>query len=253
LIRQIKTSGGTGAMNKGNPPKRHHQRVNRLFAAAALSVAFGPLGMAQETTLALPLCVDGETPPDQIRRMIVDEATRQQADTRLAQAIAGEESGFGARVNSKAGARGPMQLMPATAVRYGVADICDARENIRGGVSYLKDLMATFGGNIMLVVAAYNAGENRIIATRGIPSIGETVSYTARVTNAYYGFDNALAARSRAAKSTASAESSETTGVDLLAAAAPAGSTSDKPIPINQSPDKPRQNSWIGGSVLYVQ
>ncbi|WP_349963409.1 lytic transglycosylase domain-containing protein [Rhizobium sp. ZPR3] len=237
----------------GNPEKRLNQQARRLLAVVALSLGACHSAMGQEISPSAALCVDGAIPADQIRQMIVDEAARQQADTRLALAVAGEESGFGARVNSKAGARGPMQLMPATAFRYGVADICDARENIRGGVSYLKDLMATLGGNIMLVVAAYNAGEHRIIATRGIPSIGETVSYTARVTNAYYGFDNAIAARNRAAKSTASTESSETTGVDLLAAAAPAGSTSDKPIPINQPPDKSRQNSWIGGSVLYVQ
>ncbi|SCB40491.1 lytic transglycosylase domain-containing protein [Rhizobium hainanense] len=240
-------------MNKSFPATQNHHRLKRLLAAAALAVAFGPLAMAQEATLTLPLCVDGETPPEQIKQMILDEAARQQADTKLALAVAGQESGYGARVNSKAGARGPMQLMPATAVRYGVADICDARENIRGGVSYLKDLMTMFGGNVMLVVAAYNAGENRIIATRGIPSIAETVSYTARVTNAYYGFDNAIAARSRAAKSSASVEGSQTTGVDLLAATVPTATASDKPIPINQTPDKARLNSWIGGSVLYVQ
>lgn len=240
-------------MDKGNPGKRHSRLVRRLLAIAALSFAVCHSVTAQEFLPAAPLCVDGAIPADQIKQMIIDEAARQQADTRLAVAVAGEESGFGARVNSKAGARGPMQLMPATAVRYGVADICDASENIRGGVSYLKDLMAAFGGNIMLVVAAYNAGENRVISARGIPAIGETVSYTARVANAYYGFDNAISARSRTAKSTAALASSEATGVDLLAAAVPTASASDKPIPINQTPDKSRQNSWIGGSVLYVQ
>ncbi|OEC93608.1 lytic transglycosylase domain-containing protein [Rhizobium sp. YK2] len=237
----------------GNPGKRHRQRTRRLLAIAALGLAVCHSATGQEFSPAEPLCVDGAIPADQIKQMIIDEAARQQADIRLAVAVAQEESGLGARVNSKAGARGPMQLMPATAVRYGVTDICDARENIRGGVSYLKDLMAAFGGNIMLVVAAYNAGENRVISARGIPSIGETVSYTARVANAYYGFDNAIAGRNRAATSTASAETKEATGVDLLAAAVPAVSASDKLIPINHTPDKTRQNSWIGGSVLYVQ
>ena len=240
-------------MDMGNPRKRHNLRSRHVLAIAALSLAVCRSAAGQEFPLAAPLCVDGAIPADQIKQMIIDEAARQQADVRLAVAIAGEESGFGARVNSKAGARGPMQLMPATAVRYGVADICDARENIRGGISYLKDLMSMFGGNIMLVVAAYNAGENRIISARGIPSIGETVSYTARVTNAYYGFDNAISARGRAGKATTPVEHRETTGVDLLASAVPTGATTEKPIPINQTPDKARQNSWIGGSVLYVQ
>ncbi|MFW8584661.1 lytic transglycosylase domain-containing protein [Rhizobium beringeri] len=73
-------------------------------------------------------------------------------------------SGFGAHVNSPAGARGPMQLIPATAVRYKVADICDAAQNIRGGVSYLKDLTAMFGGNI-------HAGGCSIQCGRGVVSL----------------------------------------------------------------------------------
>lgn len=194
-------------------------------------------------------CPDDALNPQAIKQMIVKEAAQQDVDDRLALAIADQESGFGARVNSPAGARGPMQLMPATAVRYNVSNICDAAQNIRGGISYLKDLTTMFGGNIMLVVAAYNAGEGRVVAARGVPAIGETVSYTARVTNAYYGFDNALNGRKRPGQVARQDSQARASGVDMLAALPPA----DKPIPINQTRTEPSDRDWIGGSVLYVQ
>jgi soluble lytic murein transglycosylase-like protein len=194
-------------------------------------------------------CLDGGVDPQTVRQLITTETARQGVDVRLALAIADQESGFGSHLNSPAGARGPMQLMPATAARYKVADICDAAQNIRGGVSYLKDLTAMFGGNIMLMVAAYNAGEGRVVAARGVPDIAETVSYTALVTNAYFGFDNILKGGKRAGRAVKLDTRSTAAGVDLLAQAP----FPDKPIPINQTRTQAGDHDWIGGSVLYVQ
>ena len=200
-------------------------------------------------TVTAAYCADGAIDPQTIKQMIREEAARQGVDGRLALAISDQESGFGAHVNSPAGARGPMQLMPATAARYDVSDICDAAQNIRGGISYLRDLTAMFGGNIMLVVAAYNAGEGRVVAARGIPAIGETVSYTALVTNAYYGFGNALKGGSQARQVARPAIQATASGVDLLATTP----STDKPVPINQTRTGAAGRDWIGGSVLYVQ
>ncbi|NTF97883.1 lytic transglycosylase domain-containing protein [Rhizobium rhizogenes] len=194
-------------------------------------------------------CPDGAVDAQTIRKLITKETARQGVDARLALAIADQESGFGARVNSPAGARGPMQLMPATAARYNVSDICDAAENVRGGVSYLKDLTTMFGGNVMLVVAAYNAGESRVVAARGVPAIAETVSYTALVTNAYFGFDNILKGGKRPSQAVKPDTPATVAGVDLLAETPPP----DKPIPINQARTETGDRDWIGGSVLYVQ
>lgn len=196
-------------------------------------------------------CADGAIAAETIKELISREAERQGVDVKLALAIADQESGFGRRVNSTAGARGPMQLMPATAARYGVTDICDAAENIRGGISYLKDLGAMFGGNIMLMAAAYNAGEGRVIEGGGVPAIAETVSYTALVTNAYYGFDNALKGGKRARAATRPDARAIGAGVDLLADTAKP--QPDKPIPINQPRTATGDPEWIAGSVLYVQ
>ena len=223
---------------------------NHLLPLAFFALALGSVP-ARADDLDVTTCVDGAVAPEMIRAMIQQESERQQVDPRLALAIADQESGFGRKVNSPAGARGPMQLMPATAARYEVVDICDAAQNIRGGVAFLKDLDRTFGGNIMLMVAAYNAGEERVLRSGGVPAIAETVSYTALVTNAYYGFDNSLKGgrRGREKGNSAARSTDIAVGVDLLTA----GSIPEKPIPINQIKTESAAPSWIGGTVLYVQ
>ena len=221
-----------------------------VFAACAIASA--PAAAADRPPFSnAAFCVGGAVAPEAVKDIIRSESERQGVDARLALAISDQESGFGRNVNSSAGARGPMQLMPETAARYGVVDICDAGQNIRGGVAYLKDLGRLFGGNIFLMVAAYNAGEERIFRSGGVPAIAETVNYTAMVTNAYYGFDNILKGGRRRPGEAATADhpSEVETGVDLMTT----GSVSEKPIPINQNRTGTSAPTWIGGSVLYVQ
>jgi len=104
-----------------------------------------------------------------LRALVRQEARKQGVDEMAALAILNQESTDGEQVNSPKGARGPMQLMPATAAQYGVKDICNPVENVRGGVAFLKDLMARFQGNLMLVAAAYNAGSERVYRSNGVP------------------------------------------------------------------------------------
>lgn len=227
--------------------------ASKRVATLLVTLVFPSLGLANDAIPSSSVtvssdCPDGAVDAQTVRELITAETLRQGVDLRLALAIADQESGFGAHVNSPAGARGPMQLMPATAVRYNVGDICDATQNIRGGVSYLKDLSAAFGGNIMLVIAAYNAGEGRVVAARGVPAIAETVSYTALVTNAYFGFDNILKRGKRVGQVAKLGTRSAVGGVDLLA-----NTPSPTPIPINPTEPKAGDHDWIGGSVLYVQ
>ncbi|ENN83826.1 Lytic transglucosyllase (plasmid) [Rhizobium freirei PRF 81] len=223
------------------------------LAFIALAIAAAPAASADNGVIpGVATCTDGAVAPEAIKEMIAKESERQGVDTRLALAISDQESGFGRNVNSPSGARGPMQLMPATAVRYNVADICDAAQNIRGGIAYLKDLSDHFGGNIFLAVAAYNAGEDRIIRSGGVPAIAETVNYTALVANAYYGFDNSLKGGRRRKDAVAPAEAAA--GVGLLdTGPIDASTVSNQPIPINRNKSEPSVPSWIGGSVLYVQ
>jgi soluble lytic murein transglycosylase-like protein len=80
---------------------------------------------------------------------------------------------------------GLMQLIPATAQRFGVANPFDPKQNLEGGITYLKYLMSLFGGDLALSLAAYNAGENAVRRTGGIPWIAETQNYVRKVTELY--------------------------------------------------------------------
>lgn len=81
-----------------------------------------------------------------------------------------------------------MQLMPATAARYGVTDVFDPKANIEGGIRFLKDLWHRFRGDVRRVLAAYNAGEGAVRRYGGIPPYPETQRYVARVLALYISY-----------------------------------------------------------------
>nr|WP_246176258.1 lytic transglycosylase domain-containing protein [Rhodovulum strictum] len=103
----------------------------------------------------------------------------------LALAVIGVESGGRRAAVSPKGATGLMQLMPATATRFGVSDRLDPSANIRGGVAYLDWLMREFGNDPVLVLAAYNAGEGAVRNHSGVPPYAETRHYVPRVLAAW--------------------------------------------------------------------
>jgi soluble lytic murein transglycosylase-like protein len=104
----------------------------------------------------------------------------------LLRAVIVVESGFNSRAVSKRGAVGLMQLMPATASRFGVFDLYDPKENVHAGASYLKFLMDRFGHNVRLALAAYNAGEEAVDRNGGqIPPFSETMAYVPKVLRIY--------------------------------------------------------------------
>lgn len=125
------------------------------------------------------------TVPRALLNLIDQTADRHQIDPALVRAVIRVESGFDSRAVSSKGAEGLMQLIPATAERFGVADPFDSRQNIEGGVSYLRYLLDRFNGSVPLSLAAYNAGENRVDRDQGIPSIPETINYVRKVTSLY--------------------------------------------------------------------
>jgi soluble lytic murein transglycosylase-like protein len=107
-------------------------------------------------------------------------------EANLLRAVIVVESGFNSRAVSKRGAVGLMQLMPATASRYGVSNPYDAQQNVRAGARYLKFLIDRFGQNIRLALAAYNAGEDAVDRNGGqIPPFSETMAYVPRVLKIY--------------------------------------------------------------------
>lgn len=99
----------------------------------------------------------------------------------LVKAVALVESGFDPHAVSPKGAGGLMQLMPATAKRYGVRDVFDPLENLRAGIRHLRDLLDEFGGNVTLALAAYNAGSGAVRRHGGVPAYPETRAYVSKV------------------------------------------------------------------------
>lgn len=141
---------------------------------AATQVATPVLGVKE--------CGASPMTPEEIKALVVETARRHKVDEGFAVAITWAESRFDEVRNSPKGARGPMQLIPDTATRFGVADICDPAQNIEGGIKYLRFLLDEFQ-NPVLVAAAYNSGENRIYEYGGVPPFQETVGYVAKVLN----------------------------------------------------------------------
>ncbi len=99
----------------------------------------------------------------------------------VVRAVIHAESAFNPAALSRAGAQGLMQLMPATARRFGVSDAYDASQNIRGGVQYLSWLLRRFNGDLTLAAAGYNAGEGAVARHGGVPPYSETQYYVKRV------------------------------------------------------------------------
>lgn len=127
---------------------------------------------------------------DPLRYTRFDEHIRQaaalyQIPESLVRAVIKVESDYDPRAVSYAGARGLMQLMPETAARMQVRDINDPRENIFGGVRYLRVLANMFNGDLELSVAGYNAGENAVMQYGGIPPYAQTRDYVVKVTKFY--------------------------------------------------------------------
>ena len=126
-----------------------------------------------------------ETPPvvSPYAKEILEAARLHRIDPALIAAVIRAESNFVPSAISRKGARGLMQLMPATARRLGVQFDFDPRENIRGGTAYLAELAGRFGEtSVELILAAYNAGEQAVESYGGIPPYRETQAYVKKVT-----------------------------------------------------------------------
>jgi soluble lytic murein transglycosylase-like protein len=129
-----------------------------------------------------------DTSPERYTRYdqwIREAAALYQIPEALIRAVIRVESDFDPRAVSPANARGLMQMIPETAERMMVTDVFDPRQNIFGGVRYLRVLANTFNGDLALTVAAYNAGEGAVIRHGGIPPYPETQDYVVKVVGYY--------------------------------------------------------------------
>jgi soluble lytic murein transglycosylase-like protein len=121
----------------------------------------------------------------QLDRIIFDVGQRQGVDPRFIHAVIWQESKYNTSARSHAGAQGLMQLMPATAKRFGCEDPNDPADNIEAGTKYLGWLLKRFSGNVELALAGYNAGEGSVDKYNGIPPYNETRNYVKIISQRY--------------------------------------------------------------------
>jgi soluble lytic murein transglycosylase-like protein len=179
-------------------PLGTRKRLVALASAALVALAPATPSAAEIFTLVQPdgslLITDQPPLPPATAVAVVARAEhpidtiarRHGVDPLLVRAVIRVESNFDPRAVSPKGAAGLMQLMPETAMRYGVDNRFDPAQNVDGGVRYLRDLMAMFDGNLSLALAAYNAGEGAVLKYgRRIPPYPETQQYVVWVRSFY--------------------------------------------------------------------
>jgi soluble lytic murein transglycosylase-like protein len=125
--------------------------------------------------------------PQEIDAAIEEAASRHNVDPSLVRAVIKVESNFNPNAVSRTGAMGLMQLMPQTARQLNVVNPFDPQQNVDAGVRHLKKLMESYGGDVKLTLAAYNAGAGAVARSAGVPHFRETRNYVKRITQLYYG------------------------------------------------------------------
>jgi soluble lytic murein transglycosylase-like protein len=120
-----------------------------------------------------------------VEMLVKQYAPQYAVDPELVLALIQVESRFDSNAVSPKNAQGLMQLIPATAQRFGVKNSFNAVENLKGGLAYLRWLLAYFKGDVALVLAAYNSGEETVERYRGVPPYKETLNYVAKITSVY--------------------------------------------------------------------
>jgi len=122
---------------------------------------------------------------EEIDAAIEQAAARHNVDPSLVRSVVKVESNFNPNAVSRKGAMGLMQLMPSTARSLNVANPFDPAQNVDAGVRHLRNLLDSYGGNVSLSLAAYNAGSGAVARSAGVPRFRETQNYVRRITNLY--------------------------------------------------------------------
>ncbi|MGH8646104.1 MAG: lytic transglycosylase domain-containing protein [Gammaproteobacteria bacterium] len=160
----------------GDPWAALDPHTNLRLAAARLAPHLAHRGYSKRTRAP----VNGE-----LDELIAEVAPRYALDAKLVREVVAHESAYNPRARSPKGAQGLMQLMPATAARFGVENPWEPVDNLQGGMRYLAWLLTYYRGDLARVLAAYNAGEAAVDRYGGIPPYAETRAYVAQILARY--------------------------------------------------------------------
>ncbi|MBS4193656.1 lytic transglycosylase domain-containing protein [Lederbergia citri] len=174
-------------MNSVNAPASQTFNTNTLGAVYQMQIGSLPVFA---NSSAFPISsgsnATNTTIPENLEAIIQKASEVYNLPAKLIKSIVKHESNFNSAAVSHAGASGLMQLMPQTAKGLGVNDIFDPLENIMGGSKYLRNMLDKYDGNLVLALAAYNAGPGNVDKYGGIPPFKETQNYVRKVTETFY-------------------------------------------------------------------
>jgi soluble lytic murein transglycosylase-like protein len=179
LARIVLREGGEASFPLSMVSRVEPDEVPYPVPVAAAAEVIEAVAPVPPQTAAVALVPEEVLAARPFAELIKTVAASQKVDARLVHAVIEVESNYQARARSAKGARGLMQLMPATARQYGVRNSYDPKANLEAGVRHLKDLMSRF--DLGLALAAYNAGEGTIRRYGGLPPFPETQSYVRRI------------------------------------------------------------------------
>ena len=182
--------GNTGSYQKINDANKEVLSFDKVLQNSA-TVKFGDLltkpvkKVDASIYAAQAQSTDKLTLKAKIQDIVKRVSKKHGVDEKLVNAVIKQESGFNPNAKSKAGALGLMQLMPSTARGLGVTNPMDPEQNVDGGVKYLKSMLNKYNGNIILALAAYNAGPNAVDKYDGVPPYKETQNYVKSILSSY--------------------------------------------------------------------
>ncbi len=157
------------------------------FADSPFTRVFAPVA-AEAAAVSVENYIPSDVPSSgdpNLDLIIMRAGEREGVDPRLVHAVIWQESKYKNEAVSHVGAQGLMQLMPATAKRFGCDDPNDEESNVNAGVKYLRVLLKRFDGDVTLALAGYNAGEGNVDKYEGVPPFGETQNYVRVITGRY--------------------------------------------------------------------
>lgn len=180
--------------NQLNPKVENTVNTQNFVSALQKSMNERNVFRLQNTSLDVPpikktssVNTSNNITREQISQLVKNISAKYNVDEKLVNAVIKQESGFNIKAKSKAGAMGLMQLMPATARGLGVKDPYNPVQNIEGGVKYLSNLLKKYNGNVVLALAAYNAGSGAVDKYSGVPPYKETQNYVRSILANYLG------------------------------------------------------------------